>query len=31
MHVTNLKLVLALFVTSNLTAYLLGRRHGRRS
>jgi hypothetical protein len=31
MHITNLQLVLALFFVSNLTAYLLGRRHGRRA
>jgi hypothetical protein len=29
MHLTNLQLVLALFALANLTAYLLGRRHGR--
>lgn len=28
MHLTNLQLVLILFVLSNLSAYLLGRRHG---
>lgn len=30
MHLTNLQLVLALFVLSNLVTYLLGRRHGGR-
>jgi len=29
MHLTNLQLVLMLFLASNLTTYLLGRRHGR--
>ena len=29
MHLTNLQLVLLLFAVSNLTVYLLGRRHGR--
>lgn len=31
MHLTNLQIVLVLFVASNLAAYLIGRRHGRRS
>ena len=31
MHFTNLQLVLALFVISNLAVYLLGRWHGRRA
>lgn len=31
MHLTNLQLVLMLFLASNLTVYLLGRRHGRAS
>lgn len=29
MHLTNLQLVLVLFVISNVLFYLLGRRHGR--
>jgi len=29
MHITNVQLVLMLFAASNLTVYLLGRRHGR--
>lgn len=31
MHITNLQLVLMLFTASNLAAYIVGRRHGRRS
>jgi len=30
MHITNLQIVLALFAASNLAAYAIGRRHGRR-
>lgn len=29
MHLTNLQLVLTLFLISNLAAYVIGRRHGR--
>jgi hypothetical protein len=31
MHITNLQIVLALFLLSNVAAYVIGRRHGRRS
>ncbi len=30
MHITNLELILILFTTTNVTAYLLGRWHGLR-
>ncbi len=31
MHITNLQIVIALFLASNLAAYIIGRRHGARS
>lgn len=31
MHITNLQIVIALFLASNLATYIIGRRHGARS